>query len=81
MGILTRRDLVHPPFSPVSFAWAFLDEDGEEVGRSESFRDREAAEDWMGQSWQDLLERGIEEVALQDEDRGVRVYRMGLREG
>ena len=81
MGILTRRDLFHPPFVTVSFVWAFLGEDGEEVGRSGSFPDREAAEDWMGESWQDLLERGVEEVALQDEDRGNRVYRMGLREG
>ena len=81
MGILTRRDLFHPPFAPVSFVWAFLGADGEEVGRSGPFPDREAAEDWMGESWQDLLERGVEEVALRDEDRGTRVYRMGLREG
>ena len=64
----------------MSFTWAYLDEAGEEVGRSEVFAERDAAEDWMGQSWQDLLDRGVEQVALEDGDRGVRVYRMGLRE-
>jgi len=64
----------------VTFSWAYLDDGGSEVGRSEAFPDREAAEEWMGQAWQDLLERGIEEVALIDDDRGRRVYRMGLRE-
>ena len=34
----------------------------------------------MGQAWQDLLERGVEQVALEDGERGSRVYRMGLRE-
>ena len=63
-----------------AFTWTYLDEAGEEVGRSEGFADREAAEDWMGQAWQDLLERGVEQVALEDGERGSRVYRMGLRE-
>jgi hypothetical protein len=62
------------------FTWTYLDDGGQEVGRSAAFADRQAAEDWMGQSWQDLLERGIEEVALEDEGRGTRVYRMGLRD-
>jgi hypothetical protein len=64
----------------VSFVWAYLDDSGNEIGRSEPFPERDDAEDWMGACWQDLLERGVEEVALQDEERGRRVYRMGLRE-
>jgi hypothetical protein len=60
------------------FAWDYLDADGADVGRSETFAGREAAEEWMGEAWEDLLERGIEEVALIDLDRGNRVYRMGL---
>jgi hypothetical protein len=64
----------------VSFTWAYLDDGGAEVGRSEAFQGREAAEEWMGRAWEDLLERGIEEVALEDDERRTRVYRMGLRE-
>jgi hypothetical protein len=60
------------------FAWRFLDGAGEEMGASERFSDREAAESWMGEAWADLREQGVEEVVLMDEDRGRRVYRMGL---
>jgi hypothetical protein len=60
------------------FAWTYLDQSGEEVGRSPHFADTEAAEDWLGTSWRDLLENGIEEVVLFDHDRGRKVYRMGL---
>jgi hypothetical protein len=56
-----------------------LDEAGLDLGSSEEFADREAAESWMGDSWQDLLDRGVDEVALVDRARGRRVYRMGLR--
>ena len=70
---------MHPPRSTVSFAWAYLDEAGQELGTSKEFTDREAAESWMGDSWQDLLERGVDEVALVDLERGRPIYRMGLR--
>jgi hypothetical protein len=60
------------------FAWTYLDQSGEEVGRSPHFPDAEAAEDWIGTSWPDLLENGIEEVVLFDQGRGRKVYRMGL---
>jgi len=60
------------------FAWHYLDDSGDELGRSRSFPDREAAEAWIGESWADLLENGIEEAILIDEDRSERVYRMGL---
>jgi hypothetical protein len=62
------------------FTWRYLDEHGEECGRSEPFPDRERAEAWMGEAWRDLLDAGHEEVALHDDERGARVYRMGLRE-
>jgi hypothetical protein len=35
----------------------------------------------MSDAWADLRERGVEEVALNDEGLGRRVYRMGLGEG
>lgn len=60
------------------FGWALLGGDGEELGRSPSFADAEAAEDWIGSCWRDLLENGVEEVVLYDRGRERRVYRMGL---
>jgi hypothetical protein len=65
---------------PAMFAWRYLDEDGEELGSSERFPDTEAAESWMGESWSDLRDRGVEEVVLVDEERDQRLYRMGLFE-
>jgi hypothetical protein len=62
------------------FVWKYLDASGEEVGESESFEDRQAAEGWLGETWSDLLQRGVEEVVLKDRDRKRTVYRMGLRE-
>ena len=60
------------------FAWRYLDHEGEELGSSEVFHDREAAESWIGLSWADLHANGIEEVELIDQDRGDTLYRMGL---
>lgn len=78
--MLTRRAPIHPPEVTVGFAWDYFDAGGAEVGRSEVFAGREAAEEWMGLAWQDLLDRGVEEVALVDLDRSERAYRMGLAE-
>ena len=60
------------------FAWTYLDRSGEEVGRSPAFEESEQAEEWIGASWPDLLEQGIEAVILRDDDLGRDVYRMGL---
>jgi hypothetical protein len=62
------------------FVWRYLDADGTETGESEQFPEREAAESWLGEAWPALLERGVEEVALDDRTRGRTLYRMGLRE-
>ena len=48
------------------------------MGRSPAFEEAEQAEDWIGSSWQELLERGIEAVVLRDGDRERDLYRMGL---
>ena len=58
--------------------WAYFDANGQEVGHSHHFADAAAAEEWLSTAWRDLYENGVEEVALQDQDRDVRVYRMGL---
>jgi hypothetical protein len=60
--------------------WRYLDARGQPAGASELFQDRAAAEAWMGETWSDLLERGVEEVVLEDRDRSKTLYRMGLRE-
>ena len=60
------------------FDWTYLDGAGEEVGRSPAFERAEQAEEWIGESWPDLLERGIEAVILRDGERDRDVYRMGL---
>ena len=60
------------------FGWTYLDQSGEELGRSPKFGEVEAAEEWIGSSWRDLLENGIDEVALVDDVRGRTLYRMGL---
>lgn len=60
------------------FGWTLLDGSGQEVGHSPRFADAESAEAWIGTSWADLLENGVEEVVLYDHDRGRRLYRMGL---
>jgi hypothetical protein len=63
------------------FDWAYLDGEGNEVGRSARFPDPAAAEEWMGDSWRDLAEVGVAEVVLYDRTRDRRVYRMGLGPG
>jgi hypothetical protein len=60
------------------FGWTYLDATGEAVGESRQFPDAEAAEEWIGSCWPDLLENGVEEVVLQDRGRRRDVYRMGL---
>lgn len=62
------------------FVWRYLDVAGDDLGQSEPFEDRQDAEAWLGETWAGLLQRGIEEVALEDQDRGRTIYRMGLRE-
>jgi len=62
------------------FVWHYLDETGVELGTSAPFPDQASAEEWMGDAWADLRERGVEQVALTDEGRGRRIYRMGLAE-
>ena len=60
------------------FAWTYLDQSGDEVGTSPRFEDTQEAEDWIGGTWPDLLENGVESVVLFDHLRGRRLYRMGL---
>ncbi len=63
------------------FAWTYRDDSGHEVRRSPRFSDTDAAEDWIGSSWPQLLENGVLAVILVDEERGKQLYRMGLDAG
>jgi hypothetical protein len=58
--------------------WRYEDAEGRDLGASDTFPDRAAAEGWMGDAWPGLLERGIEVVVLFES--GEKRYRMGLRE-
>lgn len=60
------------------FGWNYIDGNGEGVGGSRRFEDRETAEDWMGQAWPDLAGVGVEHVELYDHAREKLLYRMGL---
>ncbi|MBA3689804.1 MAG: hypothetical protein H0W82_00125 [Actinobacteria bacterium] len=60
------------------FDWAYLDAEGNELGRSSPFEDCEAAEDWISISWPDLAANGVEDVVLFDHALDRHVYRMGL---
>jgi hypothetical protein len=62
------------------FAWRYLGKEGREIGESDLFGDRDAAETWMGEAWSELLDRGVEQVVLEDRGRGRTLYRMGLGE-
>lgn len=62
----------------MTFTFTYLDAAGDEVGRSPRFPDSESAEDWIGISWRDLLENGVEEVVLFDQTAGRSLYRMVL---
>jgi len=58
--------------------WRYLGSGGQDLGASDPFDDRGAAEEWMGDAWSGLLADGVEEVALEEDGRLI--YRMGLRE-
>ena len=60
------------------FTWRYLDESGQELGVSRVFSAREEAETWLGGSWSDLRERGIDGVELMDQRQGGPVFRMAL---
>lgn len=62
------------------FVWRYFDAEGVEVGESERFADRKAAEEWMGTAWSGLLSSGVEETSLIDDERDRMLYRMGLRD-
>ncbi len=55
----------------MAFSWRYENQDGELAGTSAEFAEREAAEAWIGEAFDDLLEQGIEQVNLFDGDELV----------
>jgi hypothetical protein len=60
------------------FDWAYVDGSGADVGNSEEFDTQEAAEAWVGEAWEGLVELGVAEMILRDKDAGSDVYKMSL---
>ena len=56
----------------MAFRWRYHDGDGEDiVGPQRQFEDQVEAEDWLSESWRELLDGGVSRVTLlQDEAEG-----------
>ncbi len=63
------------------FVWRYFSVTEATGQTSEPLIDRAAAEAWLAANWEDLSDRGIEEVELTDRTTGEVVYRMTLAAG
>jgi hypothetical protein len=60
----------------MTWFWTFESQAGEPLGQSETFDSRSDAETWIGETFTDLLGRGVDRVRLLE---GVtEVYEMSL---
>ncbi|MBC7629956.1 hypothetical protein [Aeromicrobium sp.] len=55
----------------MTWTWKFETAIGDEVGRSEVFESRGDAESWVGETFGQLVEDGIDQVRLFDGDTEV----------
>jgi hypothetical protein len=55
----------------MSWTWVLETADGEEKGRSESFDSRGDAESWIGETFAELIDQGVDQVRLLDGDAEV----------
>ena len=56
----------------MDYQWRYTDGLGADVpGPDVTFADQTAAEDWLSANWPDLLDGGIEEVTLLEDDTVV----------
>ncbi len=66
----------------MAWTWRYEAADGSVVPQAEGteeFSGQGDAESWIGEEWKQLLESGVEKVALLDDDSVI--YTMSLREG
>jgi hypothetical protein len=55
----------------MAWTWTFESSAGDVVGRSEVFDNRGDAESWVGEAFGDLLEQGIDQVSLFEDEAQV----------
>lgn len=55
----------------MSWTWKLENADGESQGTSETFDSRSDAESWVGESFAELVEQGVDQVRLFDGDTEV----------
>lgn len=59
------------------WTWRYENVEGNQVpGPGETFSSQADAESWIGQEWRDLVDNGVAQVALVEDDRVD--YRMSL---
>lgn len=59
---------------PKPWRWAYQDTAGQAVevaGVPQGFPTQADAESWLGESWRDLLDKGVDQVSLLEGDREV----------
>ncbi|HAN72210.1 MAG TPA: hypothetical protein DCQ36_11585 [Actinobacteria bacterium] len=56
-----------------TWSWRLEQRDGSPAGegRSQSFPSQADAETWIGETWRDLLDGGVDQVVLLEEEREV----------
>ncbi|MPZ70786.1 MAG: hypothetical protein GEU71_14855 [Actinobacteria bacterium] len=57
--------------------WVLHTDDGRDLRSTDGFETQEAAEEWIGDRWSELLDEGAGSVSLMDDEKSV--YTMGLR--
>jgi hypothetical protein len=58
----------------MSWTWRYEDSNGKpltSVGSAESFPTQGDAETWVGESWRELLDQGVEQVSLLEDGREI----------
>ena len=58
----------------MSWTWRYEDQSGTPVQgtpAAESFPNQGDAETWLGENWRELLDSGVEQVTLLEDDREV----------
>jgi hypothetical protein len=55
----------------MSWTWRYEDADGAPLTgqRAETFSSKADAESWLGESWRDLLDAGVQQVTLEENGR------------
>ena len=56
----------------MGWTWTFENSSGDAVGRSEVFESRGDAESWVGEAFGDLLDDGVDQVRLFEDE--VEIY-------